>query len=120
MDAEVGYHGLAVAVADGGDDLLVLGAGELVEEDAVGRLVDAEALTSLTMSAMACWTFVGAAEGVVEVAAGEARAVRVALARYPRRAPGSSRRMTAPTTVLRTVSSMPRYVQTLSARVGAS
>ena len=43
VDAEVGHHGLAVAVADGGDDLLVLGAGELVEEDAVGRLVDAEA-----------------------------------------------------------------------------
>ena len=43
VDAEVGHHGLAVAVADGGDDLLVLGAGELVEEDAVGR-------TSLTMS----------------------------------------------------------------------
>ena len=71
MDAEVGHHGLAVAVADGGDNLLVLGAGELVEKDAVGRLVDAEAPdVADDVGDGMLDLVVGAAEGVVEVAAG--------------------------------------------------
>ena len=90
VDAEVGHHGLAVAVADGGDDLLVLGAGELVEKDAVGRLVDAEAPdVADDVGDGMLDLVVGAAEGVVEVAAGGARPCTPEGA--PRRARGPSR-----------------------------
>ena len=69
-DAEIGHHGLPLAVGDCSHHLLLLGVGQLAEEDAVGRLLHTQAADTVgDVGDGVLYVVVGSAVGTIQIAA---------------------------------------------------